>query len=201
MKALTTIVIAMALAPQAGAAADPHAHHQHQAFAAADAAHGESLHHLAGTWTDHRGNRFRLADLAGAPAIVVMFYGSCNTACPVLLHDASRLERLLPDEVRARTRVLLVSFDDANDTPDALAEYARTRRVDDERWRLVHGDRTQVRELAMLLGVRFRRNEDGSFNHTNLVTVLDGSGRIVHRVEGLMQPMEAAAAALTAVHD
>lgn len=179
-------------------ATEGHAHHDHIAMDAAPVDAEGSLYALDREWTDQAGRTLRLADLAGSPSIVVLFYGNCTTACPILLHDATRLEAALPEAVRARTNVLAVSFDTATDTPEVLAEYARTRGLDDDRWRFLHADRAQVRELAMLLGVRYRDNGDGSFSHTNLITVLDGEGRIIHRVEGLVRPMDDAAARLTA---
>lgn len=175
-----------------------HGHHDHSAMDAAPVDAEGSLYALDREWTDQEGRSLRLADLTGSPSIVVMFYGNCTTACPILLHDTTRLEAALPEDVRARTNVLAVSFDTETDTPEVLAEYARSRGLDDDRWRFLHADRTQVRELAMLLGVRYRDNGDGSFSHTNLITILDGDGRIVHRVEGLVRPMEEAAARLTA---
>ena len=175
-------------------AADPHAGHMQQSAARAD--HGESLFHLDAVWEDHRGGTLSLADLRGHPVVLVMFYGNCTTACPVLVQDARRLDAVLPADVRADTRFVLVTFDSVNDTPERLGAYAVSHGIDDPRWYFVRGERAQVRALAMLLGVQFRNNGDGTFDHSNLVTVLDGDGRIVHRVEGLMRPMDTAAASL-----
>ena len=97
---------------------------------------------------------------------------------------------------REDTRFVLVSFDTVTDTPDRLRTYAASHAVDDARWYFLSGERAQVRALAMLLGVQFHDTGNGMFDHSNLITVLDRDGRIAHRVEGLMQPMDAAAAAL-----
>lgn len=194
---IAAAVLLFACAPAFGD--DPHAGHgKHDAMAAAPVDHAESIYHLEGAWTDHRGTEFTLASLRGGPVVMVMIYGSCTTACPILVNDARRLEAMLADDVRAKTRFVLVSFDPVNDTPEALADYAAGRGLDDSRWRFVRGDRAQIRALAMLLGVRYRDNGDGTFDHSNLVTVLDADGRAVHRIEGLMRPMDAAATAVTA---
>ncbi len=199
MKFLTLAAAALLLACGPVSGDDPHAGHgKHETMSAAPVDHAESIYHLDGVWTDHQGDEFTLASLRGGPVVMVMFYGSCKTACPILVHDARRLESLLGDDVRAKTRFVLVSFDPVNDTPETLADYAASHDLDDPRWRFVRGDRAQIRALAMLLGVRYRDNGDGSFDHSNLVTVLDADGRAVNRVEGLMQPMDAAAAAVNA---
>ncbi|MEX0899725.1 MAG: SCO family protein [Gammaproteobacteria bacterium] len=191
----TSIAVAVLLLASAPAFADdPHAGHQDMTAAPVD--HGESVYHLEGRWTDHRGADFTLASLRGGPVVIVMLYGSCTSACPILVHDAHRLESLLVGDVRKKTQFVLVSFDPVNDTPETLADYATGRGLDDPGWRFVQGDRAQIRALAMLLGVRYRDNGDGTFDHSNLITVLDADGRAVHRVEGLMRPMDAAATAV-----
>ena len=49
-----------------------------------------------------------------------MFFANCGYACPVLVNDMQRLRTSLPAEVRAKARFVLVSFDTARDTPEAL---------------------------------------------------------------------------------
>ena len=199
MRALPFIA-ACIIAAAPALAADPHAGHgaHHEALDAAAVDHAGSLYHLGSTWTDHRGTSLKLRDFAGHPVVVVMMYGNCNTACPILVQDARRLDAALPPEAREHTRFLLVSFDSVNDTTERLEAYADARGIDDRRWHFVHGDRASVRELAMMVGVRYRDNGDGTFDHSNLITVLDGDGLIAHRVEGLMRPLDEAAAAVTA---
>lgn len=187
MKMLLLLALALAAAP--APADDPHAGHGgHEPVAATEAGHGDSLYHLHDAWRDSRGGTLRLGDLAGGPVVIVMMYGSCTSACPILVNDARRLEAALPPAAREATRFVLVSFDPDEPAPLKPAE---------ARWHYVMGDRAQVRALAMMLGVRYRDRGDGHFDHSNLITVLDADGRIVHRTEGLMQPVEPAAAAIT----
>ena len=194
---MRVLIVMLTLLSMPAFAADPHAGHaQHRATAATAADHGDSLFHLDAEWDDHRGHTLSLGDLRGHPVVLVMFYGNCTTACPILVQDAKRLDAMLPDDVREDTRFVLVSFDTVTDTPDRLRTYAASHAVDDARWYFLSGERAQVRALAMLLGVQFHDTGNGMFDHSNLITVLDRDGRIAHRVEGLMQPMDAAAAAL-----
>jgi protein SCO1 len=94
----------------------------------------------------------------------------------------------VPPSVRADLRVVLVSLDPARDTPDALQAFARARHVDESRWRLLRAPDDTVREIAAVLGQKYRRLSDGSFNHSSLITLLDASGVIVTRVEGIGKP-------------
>jgi protein SCO1/2 len=117
-----------------------------------------------------------------------MFYASCPYACPTLISDVKRLEQMLDEKARAGTRVLLVTFDPDRDTPEKLTELARTHKVDTTRWRFARAPKDDTRDLANVLGLKYRQLENGEFNHSSVITVIDGGGNIRGRVEGLEQP-------------
>lgn len=166
------------------------AHDNHTPLAADSVEHDDSLFHLGAEWRTQHGDTFMLADLEGQPTVITMIYGSCNTACPILVHDTRRIQEAIPEADRDRLQVVIVSFDPDRDSPEALADYAEERKLGEERWHFLHGEAMDIRTLAALLGVRYRDNGDGSFDHSNVITLLDPSGRIAHRNEGLMQPVE-----------
>lgn len=173
----------------------PHAHPT--ALAAEATLSGDSVFHLRDAWTDQHGRTLRFTDLAGHPTVVVMFYGNCMTACPVLLRDAERVEAALSDAERARTRFLMVTFDPDHDTPERMAAYAAAKGLDRDRWSFLTADARAVQRLAAALGVRYRADGQGGFAHTNLVTLLDPNGVVAMRREGLgldAGPMAAAIA-------
>jgi protein SCO1/2 len=173
-----------------------HDHHHHAAIEGTAPLPDRSVYQLGGAWTDQNGRPFRLERLRGSPVVALMFYGTCKQAYPILVEDLKRLDALLAPAARERTRYLLVSFDPSRDTPARLAAYARERGLDPARWTLLHGAPEQVRELAMVLGVRYRPTGDGEFNHTMRITLLDRDGVAVERVDGLRQPLEALAKTL-----
>lgn len=157
-----------------------------------------SIYQLDATWTDDAGRPVKLASLRGQPVVVAMFFASCEYACPVLVHDLQRLRAALPASVRAKTRMVLVSFDTARDTPVVLAAY-RERTTLDESWTLLRGESADVQDLAMLLGVKFKQDARGQFAHSNLFTVLNPGGEVVHQHPGLQGDVsEAARAVVTA---
>lgn len=124
-----------------------------------------------------------------------MFFASCRSACPLLLADLARLRATLPADVAERAVFVLVSFDPVRDTPEALQRF-RTERGLDDRWVLLHADADTVRELAAVLGIKYRLEADGQYAHSNLLTVLDPAGEIVHRRAGLGGELETTAVAL-----
>lgn len=145
---------------------------------------GRSLYQLDAEWTNDASERVRLVVYRGQPVIVAMFFASCEYACPMLVSDIQRTREALPAAVREKTRVLLVSFDTERDTPAALRAYRERMNLDDH-WTLLRGDESSVQELAMLLGVKFKRDARGQFAHSNLITVLNSAGEIAFQRPGL----------------
>ena len=144
----------------------------------------KSLYQVESKWTTDGWKQIKLGDLAGKPQIVLMFFSHCTTACPILLNDLKRLSAALTPEQRARVGFTMVSFDTARDTPAALAEYRRAWDLPADNWTLLSGNADDVLELAALLGVKYRQDADGQFAHSNLITVLDANGEIVHQQTG-----------------
>lgn len=189
MRRLLTIpfILAFSLLAAPALAADSHAHHT--PMHAGEVTPGHSLFHLSSEWTTQEGRSFRLSELRGRPTVITMIYGSCNTACPVLVNDARRVDRAARKRGKD-LQVVVVSFDPLRDTPERLSEYADNHGANSNDWRFLHGSAGDIRTLAALLGVRYRDNGDGSFDHSNLVTLLDAEGRIAGRIEGLAQPVD-----------
>lgn len=155
-----------------------------------------SLYHLEATFTNDRGETVTLADFRGRPVVLTMFFASCSYACPLLVSDMTRIQDALPAEVRDKVMFVLVSFDAERDTPAALAKYRAERSIGPQ-WQLLHADADTVSELAALLGVKYRKEADGMFGHSNLITVLNPEGEIAHQRGGLQGGLEETAQALT----
>lgn len=171
-------------------ASDDHGSDDHGAHAAhedlaADEPTGYSIYHAQSQWLDQDGQPRPLDSLAGRVQVVAMVYTNCAYACPRMMLDMKRIEGEIPPDLRGEVGFVIVTIDPERDTPESLARYARGARLDLDRWTLLHGDDGDILELAALLGVRYRRMANGEFVHSNLLTVLDPSGQIVHRQMGL----------------
>ncbi|MDR3415471.1 MAG: SCO family protein [Nevskia sp.] len=139
----------------------------------------DSVYQLSLRLTTQAGTAAGLDLQRGHPVLLSMFYGSCPAACPMLITGIKVYESHLDEAARARLRVLMVSFDAARDTPDKLQALARLHRVDAARWTFASAGDTDARKLAALLGVRYRRQPDGNFDHSLLITLLDADGRVL----------------------
>jgi protein SCO1 len=132
---------------------------------------------------DQRDAAVGLDMFRGHPVIISMFYGSCPAACPLIVAHVKQIEARLSPEVRDKTRVLLVSFDAEHDTPPALRAIAERHHADDARWTFAVGADDEVRQLANVLGVVYRKEQSGAFSHNSVISVLDGEGRIVAKID------------------
>jgi len=162
--------------------ADPHAHHQ---MAAAGEPTDLSLYNLEGDWLDQAGVSSPLSSLGGRVQLVSMVYTNCSFSCPRIMADMKRIEGELSEDIRSRVGFVLVSIDPKRDTPDRLAAFAESSRLDPGSWTLLNGSAGQIRELAALLGVKYRADGDGEFAHSNIITVLDEQGEIAHQRTGI----------------
>lgn len=150
----------------------------------ADDAREGTVYDLGSVWTTHRDEPLRLADLAGRPQVVALFFSQCTYACPRITADLKAIEAALSDAQRERAGFVMVSFDVERDTPEALRAFAARMGIDRPTWRLLHGSEEDTQDLAAVLGVRYRK-EGEDFAHSNIITLLDPEGRIVYQRQGL----------------
>jgi protein SCO1 len=189
----TVTIIALALAwssPPLGAGEPDSTNRPHSCCSQAQSAAAftdKSLYQTGSRWTMDTGRQIKLGALRGKPQVVAMFFANCQYACPLLVNDMRRIETALTPAERARVGFVLVTFDPKRDTADALAEYRRVHNLPTERWTLLRGEPEDVQELAALLGVRYKQDARGQFAHSNIITVLNAEGEIVHQEVGLLQ--------------
>lgn len=144
----------------------------------------ESLYQMDGKWTTQNGKTFQLSELKGKIPVVAMVFTSCTYACPKIIEDIQSVKRQVPADKKDQMVYVLISFDTERDTPERLKEYAANQQLDDQ-WILLHGDEDEVREMSMLLNVKYKKQPNGDFAHSNEVTLLDTEGTIAAQVEGL----------------
>lgn len=156
--------------------------------AAAAAAPPDSIYLLGTPLITQDAKLGRLDLHRGHPVLISMFYGSCPHICPTLIAAMRRMERQLDASQRSRLRVLMVSLDPERDTPKALSELAALHGVDLSRWTFAQTPKPEVRKLAAVLGIQYRQLPDGEFNHSTVITLLDGEGRILARTSSITRP-------------
>lgn len=143
-----------------------------------------SVYQLKVGLTDQDGRAWQWADRRGHVQIVSMFYTSCTMVCPMIVDTMKRSAQALDAKEQARLDLLLVSFDPARDTTVVLHDYAANRRLPAPPWTLARADKaSEVRQIAAMLGLQYRQLQDGDFNHSSELILLDRDGRIVTRTD------------------
>jgi protein SCO1/2 len=150
--------------------------HDDAAAPAAAARDDYSIYELGSAWRDQTGHTRTLDSFRGRPQLVAMVYTHCSTSCPITIDQMKRIAQAVPE-----LGLVLVSLDPQRDSTVQLAEYAHTRGLDPSRWTLLTGRSDDVRELAALLGIRYRRLSPEELAHSNTLTLLDASGAPVHQ--------------------
>ena len=151
--------------------------------AAGPALPGDSVYQLELPLTGQDGRTRDWETLRGKPRLVSMFYTSCQYICPLIVDSGKAIERELTPAQRDRLGIVLISMDPARDDPAALQAVATKRKLDGDRWWLAAPRESDVRSVAGVLGIRYRKLADGEFNHTSALVLLDAEGRIVARTD------------------
>jgi protein SCO1/2 len=207
MKSLIVIVLGLSLVPFLASGGDEHAHHHHHHSGGDSemnrnrppALEGQSIYNLSDKWTAQDGRESKLTSLSGRPVVIAMLYTSCQTACPMTVTDLKRIEASLPPETLAKVRFAVFSFDPKRDTTAKLAEFAKTRSLDTSRWTLYHGSKAAVRKLAAVLGIQYKQDSAGEFDHSNVITLVDSGGVIRKQKVGLGGEPEEMVEAITSL--
>lgn len=149
---------------------------------------GNSIYNIASEWTTQDGKALRLESLRGHPVVLAMIYLNCPDVCPLIAENMQRIEVDLPKKrTSSGVRFALFSFDSARDSAERLKAYASARGLDPQHWTLYRSSDMAARELAAALDLTFRRADDGNFDHSVAILLLDADGVVVYRQIGLKQ--------------
>jgi protein SCO1 len=140
-----------------------------------------------------------LAALGGKLIVAAMGYTTCKAMCPAIVADMMWIDKHLPPTATGRVRFVFFTFDSVADTPERLKLYAEGHGLDMSNWTLLSGDDDAVRELAAALGVSYRPNDQGGFDHAAVISLLDDKGEIVFQQRGPQASSEDLLAKLTSL--
>lgn len=144
-----------------------------------------SIYHLPSSWTNQDAQEIELEDMRGKVVVAVMVYTSCKSACPRLVADMRNIERQLPKEYLDRLQFVMVSIDPETDTPQRLKDFSEDNQMTEEHWMFLRGSEADTREFAAVLAVSYKQISPIDFSHSNIISVFDKDGVLVHQKEGL----------------
>jgi protein SCO1/2 len=135
-----------------------------------------SLYNLQVSLEDQSGETAGLDQYQGMPVLVTMFYASCPHVCPLLLSTIRQMESKLSQEELSELRVLAISVDPERDEPELLLTTMQRHSADEERWTLARPTPGDVRMVAGVVGVKYKKLPNGDFSHTTKLVLLDRDG-------------------------
>ncbi|MCB9263224.1 MAG: SCO family protein [Flavobacteriales bacterium] len=145
----------------------------------------ESIFNLQSEWQNQNGETVKLTNYKGEVLVVVMIYTSCQSACPRLVADMRDIESKIPEKYLDGVKLILVSIDPETDTPERLKEFASTNQMSDPHWVFLRSNIVSTQEFANVLAVKYKQISPKDFSHSNIISVFDRGGNLVHQQEGL----------------
>ena len=144
-----------------------------------------SIFNLSSKWRTEENKIIELKDLKGKTLVMVMIYTSCKTACPRLVADMRNIEKQVPEKSKNNVQYIMISIDPETDTPERLKAFAIENQMNGDHWTFLQGDLNSVREFANVLSVKYKQISPIEFSHSNIISVFNPQGELVHQQEGL----------------
>ena len=145
----------------------------------------ESIFNLTSKWKTQDNKTIEIKDFKGKVTVMVMIYTSCKAACPRLVADMRDIESKMPKDKLSDLNFVLVSIDPEVDTPERLKTFAKANFMDAPHWTFLQGTKTTVQEFANVLAVKYKQIAPMDFSHSNMISVFDKKGILIHQQEGL----------------
>ena len=145
----------------------------------------ESIFNLSSKWKTQDDKTVEIKDFRGKVSVMVMIYTTCKAACPRLVADMRDIESKIPKEDLKNLNFILVSIDPETDTPERLKVFAKDNFMDDDHWTFLQGTPTTVQEFANVLAVKYKKISPLDFSHSNIISVFNREGELIHQQEGL----------------
>lgn len=152
----------------------------------ADVFPDESIYHLNVSFVNQNGESFDIKDLSGKIHILSMIYTRCKTTCPIILENMKKLEKLIPNDVLKQINFSLVTLDPLRDNIDTLKKFMEDKDINRIGWNLLLSSEKQTLELAVTLGIKYKKENDGNYIHSNLILLIDKNGVIKFQHPGLV---------------
>ena len=144
-----------------------------------------SIYNLPSVWTTQNDEEIELKALKGDVIVMVMIYTSCKAACPRLVADMRGIEAEIPESKKDNVKLVLVSIDPKTDTPQRLKEFSIENEMATDQWLFLRGSEADTREFAAVLAVNYKKISPMDFSHSNIISVFNQEGELVHQQEGL----------------
>ncbi len=127
---------------------------------------------------DQDGLPFDRETLEGKIWVTSFIFTHCRATCPGLVAQLKKVQSRLADVPSAR--LLSVSVDPRNDTPEVIAAYMKANQMDARTWRFVTGTEKAVEDFVVGgFKVGYGKTKwSTELTHSNSFALVDSRGRI-----------------------
>lgn len=144
------------------------------------------------------GERLRLYTdlLRGRSVVISVFFTTCTGACPVIHAALERLQDRIADRLDKDVRILSITVDPENDTPEALKEYAARFKAK-RGWYFLTGTQDDVTAALKKLGQYVKEPND----HSGILLAGNDRTGLWKKIFGLGDPEEVIRVARSVLDD
>lgn len=127
--------------------------------------------------TDQNRKNVTNKDLKGNVYLVEFFFSKCPTICPVMNQNMKHIQQEIKDP---DFKIVSISIDPENDTPENLKKHALRMGADESRWHFLTGNRNYIGKLADQFDIYVGDDEDESenLNHSGMIALVDKEGNV-----------------------
>ena len=137
------------------------------------------------TLTDQNRRHVRLSQFAGKVVAVTFIYTRCPfpNYCFRLSNNFGQLQKRFKDQMGRDLVLLSIVIDPANDSPEALTNYARIWKADSDGWHFLAGPLPEIQQLCRKFDMNFYPDE-ALLVHSFHTAVIDRQNRLAANLEG-----------------
>jgi protein SCO1/2 len=137
------------------------------------------------TLTDQNRRHVRLSQFAGKVVAVTFIYTRCPfpNYCFRLSNNFGQLQRRFKDQMGRDLVLLSIVIDPANDSPEALTNYARIWKADSDGWHFLAGPLPEIQQLCRKFDMNFYPDE-ALLVHSFHTAVIDRQNKLAANLEG-----------------
>ncbi len=143
---------------------------------------GRNLSHVK--LVDQEGKSFPLQNYFDKPFILSFIFLNCTEACSTITSNLSESIKLSGGRFGTDYRVLSLSFDIKNDTPEELKAFGLNFSDKFQDWTFAVGTEDSISELVHDIGITIMKDSQGNLNHLNMLTLVDNGGTIKKHIYG-----------------
>jgi cytochrome oxidase Cu insertion factor (SCO1/SenC/PrrC family) len=132
---------------------------------------------------DQNGQTVTNEDLRGKVWIADFIFTQCKGPCPLMTARMLEMQKALVKT--PEVKLVSVTVDPENDTPEVLKAYAEANFADPDRWKFLTGDEEVIRRVVTEGFMQHLSEEDGEPVHGTMFLIVDGNGmvRSAHMLE------------------